>query len=211
MIMILVRRPYDLGDKINIADPMCPMHPGPLNWQVQDLGLYATVIRGTRTHAVATVHNGSIAKMRIINRVKSVNALLEVMVQFDLHTPRSKIAEFKKELERYIDEQPGPWVRLCYFYCQTVNIELGYKEFSAFVMNVKPWQNALPCATDRGELTQWCFEKTREMGIHHKGCMYRVAVDDKKKFVDPTYEQEMVPEAPSSVPEPTPPAPSSSS
>jgi len=167
----------------------------PTSPSLADLGLYSTVLRGTRTHAVATVHNGSIGKLRIINRAKSVNALLKVSIQFDLQTSRAKIAAFKKELEKYITEQPGPWVRLCYFYCTTINIESGYKEFSAYVMNVKPWQNALPCVTDQGELTQWCFEKAREMGIHHKGCINRVAVN-KDKFADPTYERNLIPEVP---------------
>lgn len=33
--MIVIRRPYDLGDKINIGDPTDTGMPSRLNWQVQ--------------------------------------------------------------------------------------------------------------------------------------------------------------------------------
>ena len=154
-----------------------------------DITLFTTTLRQVRTHDVCTINNGSIATLRIINRGRSPNAIITVMVYFNLHTHKDRIMEFKRETQQHIKEHPSVWTRLAYFYCSTININSGYLEYTLLAQNVKPWQNGLQCAADQGALMQWCYEKSRDMGIAFSGSVQRVAVDHEKKFIDPTIER----------------------
>ena len=102
---------------------------------------------------------------------------------------QNRIDDFRKALEEYIASDPTTWVRLEYFFCSLINISAGYKEFTVMVQNAKAWQAGLMLTADEGSMMQWCYNKSKEMGIAHSGQIYRVAVDmEKKKFIDPAYE-----------------------
>eukprot|EP00985_Skeletonema_marinoi_P008086 scaffold3602_cov104-Skeletonema_marinoi.AAC.1 len=78
-IMIAVRRPFDLGDRIAIADASdkpqdCDPGYG-ATWLVEDCNLFTTTLRLAKSNEIATVKNGTIADKKIINHNRSDRAL----------------------------------------------------------------------------------------------------------------------------------------
>lgn len=56
VLMIVARRPYDLGDRILICSAETPVNPEPpFSWFVEDLNLINTTLRYANTNEVATV------------------------------------------------------------------------------------------------------------------------------------------------------------
>lgn len=154
-----------------------------------DINLFHTTLRMITTNEVCSVNNGSIALARIINSARSPNAIAKVTVRFNLHVSSEKTMEFKKALQKYIDEHPRIWKGIKFYQCEKINIDYGYREFLILVEHRKYWQEGLRIWADQGELMQWCFETTKMMGIAHKGGVMRVGMDTEKKFIDPTYEE----------------------
>ena len=140
------------------------------------------------SNEVATVNNGSIAMARITNSARSPNAIVRVTMRLNLHVTVDQTMSLRKSLQRYIDENPRKWKSIKFFQCQTININMGYREFLVLVEHRKHWQDGLAIIADQGEIMQWCFETGKMMGIAYHGGIMRVGVDTQKQFIDPTYE-----------------------
>lgn len=79
LLLIFVRRPYDIGDRINVSKPDIDVtNTGSPGWIVKDIGLYTTTVIYGSTNEVATYSNSSLAASRIINAARSPKASLLV-------------------------------------------------------------------------------------------------------------------------------------
>jgi hypothetical protein len=68
ILMIFVRRPYDIGDKISLSNPSTDTNSaGSSTWFVENVTLFTTTVRYASTNEVATYSNGSLARLRIVN------------------------------------------------------------------------------------------------------------------------------------------------
>ena len=72
LLLIFVRRPYDIGDRIATSDPSNDTPgDGSSTWFVDSVTLFSTTVRFASTNEVATYSNGSLASLRIINANRS--------------------------------------------------------------------------------------------------------------------------------------------
>ncbi len=68
ILLIFVRRPYDIGDKISLSDPTKDTNTaGSSMWFVENVTVFTTTVRFAATNEVATYSNGSLARLRIVN------------------------------------------------------------------------------------------------------------------------------------------------
>ena len=68
-LFILLRRPYDIGDRIHIAMPNTdPGSHGCASWFVRDVDLFTTTVVFGGTGEKATLNNGSLAMYRVRQR-----------------------------------------------------------------------------------------------------------------------------------------------
>lgn len=107
LLFIFVRRPYDIGDLINISsvDTDTPADGSP-GWIVRDVNLFTTTVIYGTTNEVATYSNGSLAASRVINAARSPRALLYVYLKFPVDTQFAKYKAFKSAVEKFILARP---------------------------------------------------------------------------------------------------------
>lgn len=124
VLLIAVRRPFDLGDRIFICGSESVMAGDVSNvtFFVEDISLATTTLRYARTNEVSTVNNWSISGSRIVNCNRSPNAIisLELMMHISV-LEREKLAEFRESLELYVRDNPRVWDSLAF--CRHDNID----------------------------------------------------------------------------------------
>lgn len=104
---MIFQKPFDVGDLIHTSTPSVDTKSfehseGHTFWIVEDISLFATTLRSTDTHEVATISNGDLASTRIINGARSANACLKVMLRLPIATPYDLIQILKSEVEEFI-------------------------------------------------------------------------------------------------------------
>jgi len=173
MIMIAVRRPFDLGDRISIVDysgaPDNSGDPGYHDtWIVEDCNLFTTTLRLSRTNEVSTVTNGSIANTRIVNHGRSINALVNISLPMRLDTTNDQVQIVKSAIEQYIRDQRG-WTALLNFRITKVDPAYNLLVYSARIQHTKSWQDLLPVLQARGDLDKFCTEILIKLDIYFEG------------------------------------------
>jgi small-conductance mechanosensitive channel len=107
LLLIFVRRPYDIGDRIATSDPSNETDPnGSSTWYVDKVTLFSTTVRFAATNEVATYSNGSLAVLRIINANRSPKACISIAIKFGLETLFGKIAIFREAVEKFVKARP---------------------------------------------------------------------------------------------------------
>ena len=74
VLLILVRRPFDIGDRVVFVDANAAVNnfgPPSGGWIVESVDLYATTCRLGTARECATFTNGSLANSRILNLKRS--------------------------------------------------------------------------------------------------------------------------------------------
>merc|ERR1712071_237891 len=173
MILIAVRRPFDLGDRISIVEntsaPDNSDDPGHHNtWIVEDVTLFTTTLRFSRTNEVSTVNNGSIANSRIVNHGRSHNALVNVSLLVRIDTTSDQIQIVQSALEQYIKDIRA-WVSLVSFGITQVDPANDLIVYSARIQHFKSWQDLTGVLQARGDLEKFCTEILIKLGIHYGG------------------------------------------
>ena len=114
---LVVRRPYDIGDRIAIANADTNASlDGSATWFVQSVGLFTTTVRFAATNEVATLANGSLAASRVINAKRSTQANCYVYMKFSVDVPYSKVLIFRKAVEDFIKDRPREWIGKLFLY-----------------------------------------------------------------------------------------------
>ena len=113
LLLIFVRRPYDIGDKISISDPeQDTSAAGSSTWFVEDVTVFTTTVRFATTNEVATYSNGSLARLRIINAKRSPKAILYVYMKFAADVPYQMIKVYQTAIENFVKSRPREWAQL---------------------------------------------------------------------------------------------------
>lgn len=137
VLLIAVRRPFDLGDRIYIGPPDTTSTASPganvdmsnCTWFVEDINLSTTTLRFARTNEVSTMNNWAIAGSKIINCNRSPGAL--VVLNMVLHVSifeKTTLEEFQAELQQYIVTHPRIWDSLVF--CRHDNIDADLEQVS---------------------------------------------------------------------------------
>lgn len=96
------RRPFDLGDRISISNPSdksSDNDPGyDEMWLVEDCNLFTTTLRFARTNEISYLNNGMLSNCKIVNHGRSVNALVNILVNIRLEATHEQIQLVKSSL-----------------------------------------------------------------------------------------------------------------
>jgi small-conductance mechanosensitive channel len=168
ILLIAVRRPFDLGDRIVLSTASGQENPGVANsWFVEDISLYSTTLRFAQSNEVATVSNGTISECRIVNCNRSPNA----MVAFDLvlHIcliKDGKVDGFTAAIENYIHEHPRVWDCLVFFRYDKFDADMEQVFCRIAVRHRDSWQDAMRILRDRGEFQNFVYALGMDMGVN---------------------------------------------
>ena len=134
-----------------------------------DINLFNTTIRYAGTNEVATVSNGSVAHMRIVNGNRSPNALVWFQLPFRLSVlEEDKMSSLRAFLDGYAKLHPHKWHSCAYcradnFYpdIEKVLITIGFQARSS-------WQDLSGIYTTKSELSSAVIEYGRRQGINYE-------------------------------------------
>jgi len=183
ILMIAISRPYDIGDRIAINTVnSAPGDTFGEHWLVEDINLTCTSLRHAVTNKLATLDNGSIASMRIINYNRSPNALINMNFKICLSsTTTKKVKALRQKIEEFIIQRPRSFVSLVYLRCDDLNTEEGWASFHLRVRHRFSWQAGNMVMKDRAEFLWYCKDTCKEIGIHYKqNVTYFKFIDDNE-------------------------------
>jgi len=85
-----------VGDRMHLSNPMLETNPdGSSGWIVEKVQLYTTTACWGATNERATLCNGAISTLRVINAARSPNATVYVPLKFHIDTEYEKIQIFR--------------------------------------------------------------------------------------------------------------------
>jgi len=183
LLLILVQRPYDIGDRINVSDVnRDTAGSGSAGWIVKDVTLYHTTVVYGSTSEVATVSNGSLALSRIINHARSPQAVLWFMMKFPYDTPYKKIKVFKGGIEKFIKARPREWLSFAGFRSNRVEIDSGFVEYIIIAVHRESWQSIGALKQSKADLTSFALELSKNMGMQYQAPPLPVDLTMKQGF-----------------------------
>jgi len=198
IILIVARRPYDIGDRIVITDSAGSNVPQMnMSWIVEDISLLSTTLRFGATNEVATVSNSSLAYARITNCNRSEKATVHMLLYFHIscHVGGTRTLEmFREGIEEYIREKPNTWDSLFLFRCQDIDPNNEVATYLLAVRSSHTWQVSNRVLEHRGKLHQFAVALSFKLHInydapnerrilYHGGSLVNGGVEDYKSRV----------------------------
>ena len=168
MLFMLVRKPYDIGDRIAVSSPDDEVSfNGSAGWIVKDVNLYyTTVIFGT-TMEEATYSNFSLSDLRVINHNRSPKAFLNFAVRVGISTPKETIHRFAEAVKEYVKDRPREWLSFTAFRLTDVQVDLGYAEYRIFMQHRESWQQ-IGAVLSRADVQMYAYELSKELGMNYE-------------------------------------------
>jgi small-conductance mechanosensitive channel len=169
MLLILARRPYDLGDRIIISNPQTVADSYDTardSWFVEDINLFTTTLRRGSDSTVATINNSSIALLKIVNCQRSPNAvvLLELKFNIRMHS-EGKIIQFEAAVEEYIQANPRTWDSLKFLILTELSKDWESATYQLSAVHRLGWQDAVKISKSRAALVAFCGQTARELEV----------------------------------------------
>jgi hypothetical protein len=168
LMFILLRNPYDIGDRISINDPNeFPAADGVFTWFVEDVSLYYTTVRLGATNEVATIANSSLANSRIVNAARSRKALVYVTLKFGLNVPYTKIQVFTTTVESFIKARPREWLNCSSIRSTRVEADLGFIEYVISLQHRDSWQHVDGILESKAAVMSFCLEVQKQLDMRY--------------------------------------------
>ncbi|GAX29175.1 hypothetical protein FisN_28Lh004 [Fistulifera solaris] len=170
IFLIAIRRPFDLGDRIEISEVNHADNPGVLNsWFVEDINLYYTTLRFARTNEVCTVSNGTLSNSRIVNCNRSPGAI--IIVEQDMHISLvSCLADFEHKIYRYADENPREWDAILFVRIDKMDSRAEKVLLKIGARHRNGWHSAGRILRERCALQMYIHTIGESMGVNYNGC-----------------------------------------
>mmetsp|Transcript_39628 Transcript_39628/g.82351 ORF Transcript_39628/g.82351 Transcript_39628/m.82351 type:complete len:246 (+) Transcript_39628:1-738(+) len=169
ILLVLVRQPYDIGDRVAIADPQdVASIDGSGHWLIQSIDLVTTTAKFTATGEVATFSNGSLARCRLINMNRSPEAVCHITVRFTADVPYSTIMVFREAVENFVQDRPQEWISMLGFRAGRVESQLNYVEYAIWLQHRCSWQEIVPILVSKAALSSYCVEVQKELGCRYQ-------------------------------------------
>jgi len=167
LLMILITKPYDIGDKIQVAPVTSDSSgTGSPYWLVKDVGLYHTTYMFW-TQETATCPNGTLANTRIINASRSPQAIMITMFKFPIDTPYNKIEIFKATVEKFVKARPREWLSFLAFRPTRVEADGGFVEYVFVAQHRENWANVGALKNSLADVSYFSLELTKRMGMRY--------------------------------------------
>lgn len=162
----MVRRPYDIGDRINVAAVNdISSGDGSSTWFVQNVDLFTTTVRYADTNEVATLANGSLAASRIINAKRSPRANVYVYMKFSVDVSYQKILVFRKTIEAFVKERPREFRGMTGFRATRMANEQGFVEYVICLEHRESWQNKAVILQSKADVSSFCLEVSKKLNM----------------------------------------------
>jgi Mechanosensitive ion channel len=183
VLFILARRPYGIGDLISVGpvDDQRPSLDGSLPWVVQNVTLFETVVTLLATNETASLSNGALANIRIINFARSPQAQFHIILHFPLDTPYEKLLVFKTAIEEYMKARPREWRALNGFRVNRVFANQNYLEFYIVIQHREAWQEIGLILDSKANLTSYCQEVALQLGLQYQAPVLPVEVRQQRQ------------------------------
>jgi hypothetical protein len=172
----------EIGDRVALSDVANDTDPaGSLGWIIENIDLFSTTMRLGASREVATVSNGSIARLRIINMNRSDKASVMLFLKFGIETPYQKIKVFHTAVEKFVYERPREWIKSLNFRATRVESDLGYIEYIVILQHREAWSNIGTILESRAKVASFCLElqKQLEMRYHSPPMPVELSMVDK--------------------------------
>lgn len=134
-----------------------------------DINLFNSTVRYAGTNEVATINNGAIANMRIVNGNRSPNAMVWFYLPFRTRILREgRLDALKAFMEQYANDHPRQWHS--YSYCRFDTI-IGEKDKLIATIGFQhqsSWQDLVGILTAKEELVCSILEYGRKHGINYE-------------------------------------------
>jgi Mechanosensitive ion channel len=169
MLLIVARRPYDLGDRIIINDPTANEYDARKDsWYVEDITLFTTTVRRGRDSTIATLNNSSIALLKIVNCARSPNAAVSLEMKFHMKMNEDgNINMFQTAVEEYLESNPRSWDSLKFLLLTELDTDNEHAIYQMTVIHRLGWQDAVRVAQSRAALVTFCFKAAKELGVQY--------------------------------------------
>ncbi|CAB9496794.1 Mechanosensitive ion channel protein [Seminavis robusta] len=168
LLFILVQRPYGVGDRIHLSNPQNETSPdGSSGWIVEKVTLTTTTVYWGTTNERATLNNGAISNLRVINAARSPNATIYVELKFGIDTPYEKIAIFRAAVEQFLKDRPREWLTFIGFRPTEVAVDRGFLGYKIIAQHRNHWQGVGAILLSKADLTTYCLEVARILDIRY--------------------------------------------
>jgi len=164
----LVRKPYDIGDKVSFVSPDAPVsNSGPISgWIVENVNLYTTTVRLGSTREYATFTNGSLSNSRIVNLKRSGKANIYMYLKFTIDVSKEQLDEFRRRIIVFIKDRPREWIKVVGLRCTDIETELQYLKFVLIVQHRESWQSAA-IYTSQGDVYLHALHLQKELNMNY--------------------------------------------
>jgi len=170
VLLILVRQPYDIGDKVAISDVHDPPDQnGSTHWMIESIDLVKTTARLMGTSEVASFSNGSLAQSRLINMNRSQGAIVYINVKFTIEIPYATIMIFRAAVEKYVDDRPQEWAGMTGFRTNRVEVDNNFVEYTIVLKHQSAWQDLIAIKESKTEVKSFCVEAQKQLGCTYEG------------------------------------------
>ena len=168
-MFILLRNPYDIGDRISIDGPNDqPASDGVFTWFVEDVSLYFTTVRLGATNECATIANSSLALSRIVNAARSRKAIVYVNLKLGIDVPYAKIQVFKNAVESFVKARPREWLSCHAIYATRVEADLGFIAYVVELQHRDSWQHVGGILESKAAVVSFCLEVQKQLGMRYR-------------------------------------------
>jgi hypothetical protein len=170
IILIVARRPYDIGDRICISNSAdSEPQPMTMSWIVEDISITSTTLRFGTSNEIVTIANSSLADARITNCYRSEKATIVIFFNFHIscHVGGKTIQMFREGIEEHIRENPNTWNSLFYLRCESIDSNKELAVYKLSVRHAQTWQVHNRILYDRGELFQYAIALSFKLHINY--------------------------------------------
>jgi len=169
LLFILVQRPYDIGDRINVNGIETEADAnGSAGWIVKDVTLYHTTVIYGKTQEYATYSNGALSQLRIINSARSPRAQLQFVIKFGIDVPHATIDEFQNELKAFVKSKPREWLAFTGFWLTNIEADQGFVAYKIMLQHRDSWQNLAALTTALADVRQYAVNLSKQKGMQYK-------------------------------------------
>jgi hypothetical protein len=133
-----------------------------------DIDIFYTTVRFGATREVATLANGSLSRSRIINARRSDDAQLMIRMKFGIEgTSSEQLKIFQRALEKFVEDRPQEFHNSVAFRLATVEVDLGFFEYTIIVQCRSSWQKIRSVLDSRAKISSFCFELQRKLEMRY--------------------------------------------
>lgn len=174
-----------VGDRIHLSNPQNETSPdGSSGWIVESISLFTTSVFWGATSERATLCNGAISNLRVINAARSPNAVVYVSLKFGIDTEYEKVEIFRSAVEQYLKDRPREWLTFVGFRPTDVAPDKGYIGYKVIAQHRNSWQVAGGIAESRASLTTYCLEVSKQLEMRYHAPSLPVELTMKDDFLN---------------------------